>query len=390
MKHPTIEYNICTTLNTEMATPLKKTDDVKTEDFNESSLIISEKNDKAQPIDKYTFYDTLETSVNNVQEKLQNVKDVLSQQKAGDPDEALISLKLSTHRMESALNGLTSISMTPEENKIIAGCINQINEDISNKPESLLIPFEQIEKLQVVFDETPDAIPTNSIKDVVLKKIGDVALKKTGVQITDREISEKLISIMTNINSGLVSGMEYGMKIYTEFWKDFSDKAGQLTHYLKVNKDNINFTARNFHDLFERMQPFQQRWILYPEPGGKCTKEEAEKWAAEFKVAKAVQVNDTKWVVIPDPTSFDKIMESLENLVRQKDGTFKESITLNPTTYNSWLTGFNAQVENIKTDLQTAVSALTSSITICDTSTKALASSISILKDTQKVPLGGA
>lgn len=202
--------------------------------------------------------------------------------------------------------------------------------------------------------------------------VGDMArsVSESDNILSDRDICNQISDAITIMYTDYLAVYERAVEAYTEFWKFFSDSIlSHLAEWTTVNKDgSIKISYELINNLgfvsgyFELVCDFDSA-------------EHAKAWAKTlgsgfYAIGCSVAV-DNKDVQL--------MVDTLMHLGGGQGPTFK-----NATEYQAWLTGFNAGVENIKTNMQTITTKYSTANSMYDTIVKLLTSTISTLLESAK------
>lgn len=223
--------------------------------------------------------------------------------------------------------------------------------------------------------------------------------------IDDRDICDKIRDLMDTVNEEYLSVFEDAVEKQTEYWRKFTAIQGKLAEFTSASGDNIKLEVTKLIELLEKIssighyQPplspeYNSEFVIYPEQSESTvsttiTKEEAKKWAA------ALGLNDdcvVEIIIIEEDGSLrfeyvvtvdlKPVQQILNELLKMQ--LVQGAVTMNPAKYQAWLTGFNAQTENIKTSCQTVTTKYSSANSLYDSLIKLLTSTISTLMNSNK------
>lgn len=215
--------------------------------------------------------------------------------------------------------------------------------------------------------------------------------------IADRDICDKIRDLMDTVNEEYLSHFENAVEKQTQYWREFTAIQAKLAEFTSASDDNIKLEVTQLKALLETLSTIQQtgskkcnsEYVIYPAQSESIvsttvTEEEAKKWAAALGLnddcVALVEFEDgsSGYVVTVDLSPVKQMVSDLSNL------TQKSSITMNPAKYQAWLTGFNAQAENIKTSCQTVTTKYSSANSLYDSLIKLLTSTISTMTESAK------
>ena len=165
-------------------------------------------------------------------------------------------------------------------------------------------------------------------------------------------------------------------------YQEFSDVLSDLASNISPGKDgnNVKLDWRKIVSSLETIKNNYSNKPLYPS-SGTVTKEQAEKWSAEFgQGVSTVKQSGSGWVVNINMTPIEKMIQSLNNI-----GGNSSPVEIDNAKYQAWNAGFSAEDESMKNGLQTLVQKYSNANSIFDNLVKVLSSTISSCTDTDKM-----
>ncbi|HDL6960569.1 TPA: IpaD/SipD/SspD family type III secretion system needle tip protein [Yersinia enterocolitica] len=212
--------------------------------------------------------------------------------------------------------------------------------------------------------------------------------------IPDRDIFNKISELMDSVNTEYLSLFETAVEKQTEFWRQFTAVQAKLADYTSASKSDIKLQVQALCDALVPLMNLTEskvEYVIYPVQTGAVitdliTEKDAKKWADAFGLPEScVVVFDSRdpskefgFVVTVDMNPIQKMYADLKTLTQD------ESITMNPAKYQAWLTGFNAQAENIKSTCQAVMTKYSSANSLYDTLIKLLTSTITTMTESAK------
>lgn len=279
-------------------------------------------------------------------------------------EDTVLSRQLSLNVLENTLEGMETLSLSSSERNTLS----QLYTDMAD-----VVSRSGADKLSTGL---PSAVETAGADP---NKI-----------YSDKELCEIIARLMGGINTNYLKVYEYAVKQQSELWKDISTMQTNLNSYFKATGDKIVFDFNTFRNVYitPLLLKYQGAMFrIYPRQAYTYVSEaEAQKWANELGAAKAVKMagvpDPNNWYVSADESPVMKILESTYEFARRV-GTDK-TVELTPTEFQSWLTGFNVQIENAKTNTQTITTKYSSANSLYDSIIKLLTNSVSALFDSAK------
>lgn len=278
-------------------------------------------------------------------------------------EDTVISRQLSLNVLENTLEGMETLSLSSSERNTLS----QLYTDM----------------VDVVSRSGADKLSTG------LPSAVETAGADPNKIYSDKELCEIIARLMGGINTNYLKVYEYAVKQHSELWKDISNMQTQLNSYIEASGDKIVFDFNKFRNeliasILNKYNGAMYR--IYPQQAYTYVSEsEAKKWANELGAANVVQFNDApapnNWYVSADISPVTKILESTYEFYKRVGN---KKIELPPSEFQSWLTGFNVQIENGKTNTQTITTKYSSANSLYDSIIKLLTNSVSALFDSAK------
>nr|WP_241391673.1 IpaD/SipD/SspD family type III secretion system needle tip protein [Yersinia frederiksenii]ULG19777.1 hypothetical protein 49p1_00059 [Yersinia frederiksenii] len=199
--------------------------------------------------------------------------------------------------------------------------------------------------------------------------------------ISDRDICDKIRDLMDNVNDEYLSIFETAVEKQAQYWRTFTTVQSQLGKFTEASGSNIKLHVQDFMAAIEQAGLLAQENDDNVIMSGFDSIEKAKEWAAALGLPDtcvAQRRGEGSYVILTDMEPVRQIYYDLQDL------TSKESITMNPAKYQAWLTGFNAQADNVKTTCQTVTTKYSSANSLYDTIIKLLTSTITTMTESAK------
>ncbi|HDL6964066.1 TPA: IpaD/SipD/SspD family type III secretion system needle tip protein [Yersinia enterocolitica] len=261
-----------------------------------------------------------------------------------------------------------------------------------------VLKYQELDKADLALLETAEnkMVSTLSASPSSLLPVTLSSFVSQPSTVTDRHICDKISALIEIVNDEYVSIFESAVEKQTNFWRDFTEIQGGLASYTSSSGSDIKLEkAKLLAQLNElgnlKYEEFEKSTVypVQPPDGGEriyTTKEDAEKWAKELGfpaecVVKIGGSSEIYYIVTVDFTPIKQMIKDVNAL-----GT-DATVTMNTAKYQAWLTGFNANAENVKTTCQTVTTKYSSANNLYDSMIKLLTSTITTMTESAKAYL---
>ncbi|MCC3701535.1 IpaD/SipD/SspD family type III secretion system needle tip protein [Rouxiella badensis] len=205
----------------------------------------------------------------------------------------------------------------------------------------------------------------------------------------DSNISDQIGEIIGEVKEGYYDIFEGALAKYINFYKELSNimsemgkliKKSDKEGYLKYDFKTLQGKLDNLYDKYNKKADDGYKLSqLYPkDPKDNVSKVEAEKWAKDMglpsgSVLQSQYGGDWYYVAI----DLTPLKQMKDNLISSTSNDYE----LLNTQYESWVTGFNAQEDQIKTTLQSLTGRFANANSVYDNMVKVLSSTIGTLAE---------
>lgn len=228
----------------------------------------------------------------------------------------------------------------------------------------------------------------NELKTSLWQSLSHSGIAELKSSSKSSNVADQIGDIIGNVKEDYYDIFEGALAKYIQFYKELgeimasmgslttpSDSEGKVKFKFKTLRDALIKLKYNFMGDFNSFQ-------LYPLDVSKNTKtkEDAEKWARDMGLpASSVRTSydGTEYYVSLDFAPLDVMIDKMI----YTNGDPQE---LTNTEYQAWLTGFNAQEEQIKTTISSLTGRFSNANSIYDNVVKILSSTIGSLADMSK------
>ncbi|WP_433766866.1 IpaD/SipD/SspD family type III secretion system needle tip protein [Pseudomonas putida] len=205
---------------------------------------------------------------------------------------------------------------------------------------------------------------------------------------SSNDFFDKLLELIDLIKNGYLAGYEHILKAYSAFFSDFNAEITAVMKDWIIAIDEGKYIAVSTGPFRAALEKLIQKYtlpnpaaVLFPKPGqGGASKEEAEKWL------KALGLPESCLVKNPDG-SYCVVIDT-GPLRLMKDGLpAQDFVHWDPSRFQSWQTGFNAQEERMKNLLQSLTQKYSNANAYHDNFNKVLSSHLNQFADMLKAML---
>lgn len=221
-------------------------------------------------------------------------------------------------------------------------------------------------------------------------------LAASGVSVSlspakESNISDQIGDIIGIVKEDYYDVFEGGLAKYIQFYKELGLILAEMASLIKDGADEgkIKYDYKTLHDKLDTLlkkykdpngNPNGKLAQLYPVDFSQNTTEaDARKWAKDMGLPTSSVIKNasgTYYVAID--------LGPLENMKKNIQYPHDSNKELTNTEYQAWLTGFNAQEEQIKTTISSLTGRFSNANSIYDNVVKILSSTISSLADMSK------
>ncbi|NWE50246.1 IpaD/SipD/SspD family type III secretion system needle tip protein [Pseudomonas gingeri] len=208
---------------------------------------------------------------------------------------------------------------------------------------------------------------------------------------------DKLIELIGLIGSGYLSVYEHIVATYSEFFKAFNEQITSKLHEWIKGANEGKDVELNVDELRKALDDLKQQFgqapagVLFPVPAAPgappntASQEEAQRWIDAMGSGRLVDNGDGTYSVMIDLSALDSMIKRLDDIPAGEitDGR----VTWNSAQFQAWQTGFNAQGEQFKNELQKLTQKYSSANSTHDNFIKTLSSHLSQFTDMLKAML---
>ncbi|MEG3135831.1 IpaD/SipD/SspD family type III secretion system needle tip protein [Rouxiella sp. T17] len=247
----------------------------------------------------------------------------------------------------------------------------------------------QLESVKA-FENKEFAQEHGELMTALKQNLANTGISEFAPESKGKNISDSIGDIIGNVKESYYDVFEGAVAKYIQFykelsailakmgnWTDPSDKEGNVKFKFKTLRDELVALKNRFYGSFEILQ-------LYPSNVSKNTSEaDAKKWAKDMGLpASSVKLaaNKKDYYVTLDMSPLETMINKMI-YVKEND---KDPTEVTNTVYQAWLTGFNAQEEQIKTTISSLTGRFSNANSIYDNVVKILSSTIASLADMSK------
>lgn len=230
---------------------------------------------------------------------------------------------------------------------------------------------------------------SGEIKDIAIsynEKCAKAGLSQFAISDGKKDIAGQIGDIIGKVKEDYYDVFEESLAKYIKFYKELSDITSKMSEYIHSVKDEgqlkydfvklrdkLYDLAKNYSDIKDK--------VLYPNSLANIDKislsqDEAERWAKDMGLPASCAVKNTTssaWCVVIDTSPLNNMAG---NIIHNEDG-----YQLYNTEYQAWLTGFNAQEDQMKTTVQSLTGRFGNANAVYDNMVKVLSSTISTLAE---------
>ncbi len=209
------------------------------------------------------------------------------------------------------------------------------------------------------------------------------------------EFFDKLIELIGLIGSGYLSVYEHIVGTYSDFFKEFNNKiTAKLKDWMEAGDEGkeITLDVKELRDALKELIDEFGKKVLFPvpakegDPPSTATPEEKEKAARNWLKALGLPDECLKYDADGNPyitLDVGPLQEMYDAFGKAPD-PIPDSVTWDSARFQAWQTGFNAQSEQLKNELQRLTQKYSSANSTHDNFIKVLSSHLSQFSDMLK------
>lgn len=232
----------------------------------------------------------------------------------------------------------------------------------------------------------------NELKASLWQSLSHSGIAELKSSSKSSNVADQIGDIIGNVKEDYYDVFEGAMAKYIQFYKELGEIMAKLGEFTKPS-DKEGMVKFNFKELKALIVKLQDNYTntsgnfgkaqLYPQDGlSTTTLENANKWAKDMGLAASsvIKHKNGEYYVFIDIAPL-KVMINEMICTADKD---KDPSEVTNTQYQAWLTGFNAQEEQIKTTISSLTGRFSNANSIYDNVVKILSSTIGSLADMSK------
>lgn len=334
-------------------------------------------------------------------ESLAFIRGINNKQNAGVPS-MVTPLAVPPENIDLQVEFLERLGTSLQElsNTVSNGNIRPSSDHFSSRvllANSAFNEFQGIKTLELNTEETTllelseEALMLSaSSNSLLMKTINSSTVEADS--ISDRDICDKIRDLMNTVSDEYLGIFEHAVEKQTEFWRAFTDIQSKMASYTSASGSDIKLKVGDLCTALSALMigsggVVDVEYVIYPvqttgEISIVTTEEEGKAWISALGLPESclvlVYFPEMGYVITVDQSPIAKMYSDLKAL------TTGAEITMNSSKYQAWLTGFNAQAENIKTTCQTVTTKYSSANSLYDTLIKLLTSTITSLVESAK------
>ncbi|WP_256262810.1 IpaD/SipD/SspD family type III secretion system needle tip protein [Pseudomonas gingeri] len=209
---------------------------------------------------------------------------------------------------------------------------------------------------------------------------------------------DKLIELIGLIGDGYLDVYEHIVASYSKFFQAFNEQITAKLHEWIEGANEGKDVELNVEELKKALDDLRQQFsqaptgVLFPVPPedpdvppNTASKEDALEWIKAMGSGRLVDLGGGRYYVMIDLSPLDSMIEKLDEI---PPGEIQEGkVTWNSAKFQAWQTGFNAQGEQLKNELQKLTQKYSSANSTHDNFIKTLSSHLSQFTDMLKAML---
>lgn len=289
---------------------------------------------------------------------------------------------------------------------------DEFDSEVSNSVTSLLVCLRNYEKFNLSKDKSHASFSNHLLKQELVSfnvqlsqygafddsafnaEIEDIAkqynlesIQAGASQLTDpiehKPFVDQICDLIDTTKSEYYDVFEGALAKYIQFYKEFSEIVSKMGGYIHSVNDEGQLKY-DFGKLYTQITALLVKYEteadckLYPTDGTFLSEEQAQRWAKDMGLPQEGSVkksNEGYYISI----DLNPLTSIFKNIIHYFDDT-----QLYNTEYQAWLTGFNAQEDQIKTTVQSLTGRYGNANSIYDNMVKVLSSTISTLAEMSK------
>ncbi|NWB92877.1 IpaD/SipD/SspD family type III secretion system needle tip protein [Pseudomonas agarici] len=208
---------------------------------------------------------------------------------------------------------------------------------------------------------------------------------------------DKLIELIGIIGNDYLKVYEHIVATYSGFFKAFNEQITSKLHEWIKGANEGKDVELNVEELKKALDELIRQFsqapagVLFPvpakqdEPPNTANKKQAQDWIDAMGSGRLVYLGGDNYCVMIDLSALDSMVKRLDDIPLEE---IKEGkVTWNSAQFQSWQTGFNAQGEQLKNELQKLTQKYSSANSTHDNFIKTLSSHMSQFTDMLKAML---
>ncbi len=229
---------------------------------------------------------------------------------------------------------------------------------------------------------------SDEIKDIANsynEKCAQAGLSQFAISNKKNDIAGQIGDVIGKVKEDYYDVFEGALAKYIEFYKKFTEEiVARMGGYIHSVKDEGQLKY-DFEKLYIRLTALiveyekEEDSKLYPTDGSLLTQEQAQSWAKDMGLPQGSikwSQSNTGYYISIDLTPLRSMFDNIIYYADDKQ--------LYNTEYQAWLTGFNAQEDQMKTTVQSLTGRFGNANAVYDNMVKILASTISTLAEMVK------
>lgn len=391
------------------------------EELAEENVVSEEDSAKAQ------FFNDLTAQLKKLAKNLDEARS-----KEGVSQDLSISRQLILNSVTNMLSSVDSLALTGEEQSILEQTGQEMENVLYQASHQKKVEVQPEKKDQIAeqmidaTDQEMAGVRVDAMEDTLgnspfnslpwLPGMDIPTTPKTPPPTTaknDKDIAIKLSELLHKADKEYLQVYEYATKIRAEYQEKIAQIQQEIPKHIstdsstdKDKKGNMKVDAKDIDDIITKTinlsnsKEAQKKLALYPPnyntsgakplPATPEGKAEAEHWANELPGSKVQELKTKLLDWMGRPTNEEVVtgyivvidtqpLQNIRNALKLQSSECKNGTSVSVTTFQTWQTGFNSEIESIKTTTQEFSQAYNNANSTFSTLSKLLTSSVDTL-----------